>query len=242
MKSFLFSAALLLAAAPAARAQMSPDLIMETYNSNIQVITNGIINKDMMDKTVRNYNARGGSRGAAAPSRTATASRTSFTYVPTAAATQEVLKNQSAGKPAAAAQQFAAAFGPGGQADYQAMYRKALAGSGLRDNDVADAFAAYLVAGYQVAHGVGGTLLPAGPAAAVRAQFAPATGRVLAGKPAAMVAAIGEYFKLQTALLYVGSQGNSSAAYRQGVARTLNQRLHLDVTAMTLTSQGLVKK
>ena len=49
MKPSLLSAILLLGGAslygaPVARAQLSPDLIMETYNSNVSVITTGIIN------------------------------------------------------------------------------------------------------------------------------------------------------------------------------------------------------
>ena len=42
--SLVASTLLVLLALPMAHAQMSPDLIMETYNSNISVITNGAIN------------------------------------------------------------------------------------------------------------------------------------------------------------------------------------------------------
>ena len=263
----LLAAGLLLAAAPAARAQddYSTQLLENStanYNANIGVLTNGIINKSMMDKTIKRYNARGGAAGTAGTAGTARAgaragtakaapaSPASLRYAPTPAAqraaTAAFAQRQVGNTPAAKAK-FVANFGPGGAADYAPLYAKLLAGSGLRNNDVADAFAACLVATYRVAHGEtpGGPLLPAGPTAAVRAQFADATARTLAGRPAGTAAELGEFLKLQTVLISVGAQGTDAAktaAFRQNVATLFKGLYKLDVNDFTLTERGLAKQ
>ena len=112
---------------------------------------------------------------------------------------------------------------------------------------MADAFAAYLVGTYQVAHGAvpgGGALVPAGPAGGVRAQYAAGISRALAGKSAATVAELGEYLKLQTVLLSLGAQGNPAKLpeLRQGVAARLKTLFKVDVNALTLTNQGFVSR
>lgn len=88
MKKTLFIAAALLAvAALQARAQLSPDLIMESYNSNIQVITSGIINKSVLDKAVARNASSAGRSTATKRSTAATrsAAGASTAYTPTAA-------------------------------------------------------------------------------------------------------------------------------------------------------------
>ncbi|GAB3834595.1 DUF6683 family protein [Hymenobacter jeollabukensis] len=238
----LLSFGLLLGAQPAVHAQQSVDLIMDNFTSSVLSQTTTLLANNAIEASVRNANRSKGASG-----RTSTATKaTSTTYSPSATARQQALAAQNEGKPAAAAQQFTAAFGPGGTTDYTTLYRQLLSGSGLRENDVADAYAAYLVATYQVAHGAvpGEALLPAGKSGAVRTQLAPAVRRSLAGKPATTAAALGEYMKLQTALLYVGSQGapNTQPAFRRNVASTLQRRFGLDVNALTLTNQGFARK
>lgn len=213
---------------------------MDNFTSSVLSQTNTMLANNAVEASMRNANrGKSGSAGTAAKS-------VSTAYSPSAVARRQALAAQNQGKPAAAAQQFTAAFGPGGTTDYTTLYRKVLSGSGLRENDVADAYAAYLVATYQVAHGAvpGEALLPAGKSGAVRTQLAPAVRRSLADKPAATTAALGEYLKLQTALLYVGSQGapDTQPAFRRNVASTLQQRFGLDVNALTLTSKGFVRK
>ena len=144
---------------------------------------------------------------------------------------------QQPGSTPESAQKFAAMFGPGGQADYGPLYGKLLAGSGLRDDDVADAFAAYTVVTYQVAHGEAATL-PAGPTAAVRAQFAPLAAKLLASQPAGTVAQLGEELKLQAALVLAGAQ-QPTPQFRQNVARKFQELYKLDVNALTLNDKGL---
>ena len=145
---------------------------------------------------------------------------------------------QQPGSTPASAGKFAAMFGPGGLADYNPLYTKLLAGSGLRDNDVADAFAAYTVVTYQVAHGAAATL-PAGPTTAVRAQYAPLVANLLAGQPAGTTAQLGELMKLQAVLVFVGAQ-RPTDAFRQNVARKFQQQYKLDVNALILNDKGLV--
>ncbi|MDO7876507.1 hypothetical protein Q5H93_17315 [Hymenobacter sp. ASUV-10] len=244
-RTLFFGAALLLglAAAPAARAQ-SVELTMDIFTSSVLSQTTTLLNQNALEASYRNSGRTAGASGRSSTRAARPAASTAFT--PTPAARQQALAQQNAGKPAATAQQFTAAFGPGGSTDYTVLYRKLLAGSGLRENDVADAFAAYLVATYRVAHGEApaGALLPASGSAGVRRQFAPAVANVLSGKSATAAAALGEYLKLQTALLAVGAQGSpaSLVAFRRNVASTLKQRFQLDVMQLTLTSQGLVKQ
>jgi hypothetical protein len=245
MKSFknncwgaLLGVGLLLGTGSAARAQQSVDLIMDNFTSSVLSQTNTLLANNAVEASMRNANR---SKTASAATKS-----TSTAYSPSTTARRKALEAQNQGRPAAAAQQFTAAFGPGGTTDYAVLYRKLLGGSGLRENDVTDAYAAYLVATYQVAHGAvpGGALLPAGKSEAVRAQLLPAVRRALAGKPAVTAAALGEYLKLQTALLYVGAQGapDTQPAFRRNVASALQQRFGIDVNALTLTNKGFARK
>ena len=163
-----------------------------------------------------------------------------LTYTPTPDDQRAALAEYSQQQPGTtpeAAEKFAAMFGPGGQGDYRPLYTKLLAGSGLPENDVAAAFAAYTVVTYQVAHGEAATL-PAGPSAAVRAQVAPLAAKLLAGQPAGTTAQLGELMKLQAVLVFVGAQ-QPNPQFRQGVARKFQEQYQLDVNALKLTDKGL---
>ena len=171
------------------------------------------------------------------------ASAVDLGYTPTPEARQAAVAEyarQQPGSTAASAEKFTAMFGPGGQGDYGPLYTKLLANSGLRDNDVADAFAAYTVVTYQVAHGEAATL-PAGPTAAVRAQYAPLAAKMLAGQPANVRAQLGELMKLQAVLVFVGAQRPTNE-FRQNVARKFLELYKLDVNALTLNDKGLTGK
>lgn len=80
----------------------------------------------------------------------------------------------------------------------------------------------------------------AGPTSAGRGQMAPVVGRV-AGEPAATVAGLGEFLKLQTVRVSLGAQ-QPSAAFRQNIAARFQQLFRLDLAALTLTNRGLLKK
>lgn len=237
--------------APVMSYGQSPELTMEIYSSNMMALTNSQLNRAMLDESIRRNKARSGGR--ATPStaaKAASAAAPQLRYTATTAmrrtAAEQFARRQPGTTPATVSK-FAAMFGPGGPADYGPLYAKLLPGSGLQDNNVADAFAACLVATYRVAHGEvpGGTLLPAGPTAAVRQQFAPTAARVLAGRPASVAAQLGELLKLQTVLVSVGAQVTDeakTAAFRRGVATRFQQLFKIDVNALTLSEQGLVKR
>jgi len=179
----------------------------------------------------------------AANSPLSTSQDAALRYTPTDAVRQAAVAEyarQQPGSTSASAEKFVAMFGPGGQGDYGPLYAKLLAGSGLHDNDVADAFAAYLVAAYQVAHGEAATLA-AGPTVAVRQQFAPLATRLLADQPAGTSAQLGELLKLQAVLVFVGAQ-QPTDQFRQNVARKFREQYKLDLNALTLTDKGLASK
>ncbi|RTQ49002.1 hypothetical protein EJV47_15545 [Hymenobacter gummosus] len=242
----------LLLTAPVVRAQMSPDLIMETYNSNISVITNGAINKAVMrDAMERNGNPGVGRSSTATRRGTATttsrsAASTSLAYTPTPALRQQTVQNQvnrlKASNPAAS-QALAATFGPG-KYDYGQVYRGIVEDSGLRDNDAADALACYMIMGWMIVHNVqdGKAVTPA-MVRSVRAQLAP----LLTGNPQArsQAAQLGEEMKLQTVIIQGGWQSavkeGKLPAYQRGIANLFRNQYGMDMSQFKLTAQGFVK-
>ena len=72
----------LLLASPRAQAQLSPDLIMESYNSNISAITNGAINKSVMESAMARSHAGRSAGRAGATARRAASARTAYTPTP----------------------------------------------------------------------------------------------------------------------------------------------------------------
>ena len=233
---------LLLLSARAARAQMSPDLIMETYNSNIRVITDGIINKSMMEKS----GARNASRTTA--SKTTTKSvRLSYTSTP--ALRQQTVKSYVARlqpKNPAAAQAVSTAFGPG-KYDYGQVYRSLIDGQGLHDNDAADAMAAFMLVGYMIVNDVreDNSITPT-QAQAVRAQVAPLLAQNAALQKPGALAQVGEEMKLQTVIIQGGWQSalkeNTLPAYRQGIATLFSTQYGLDMRQVRLTNSGFAKR
>ncbi|RZL15615.1 MAG: hypothetical protein EOO62_03525 [Hymenobacter sp.] len=242
---------LLLLAAPVVRAQDDYSTRMmenstELYNNNIATITNGIINKSVLDKAVRRNNGTGGSRSLAAT--TAKATARNFAYVPTAALRQRTadayVAKMRATNPAAAA---TVAAGLAGKTNYTALYHEINDGSGLPENDAAAAMATYMLVNWVVVNNVRDekTITPA-KARAVQAQAA----NVLAGNqkldtPGA-VAQLGEQLKLNAAMLEVGwlraVHDGTDATYRQKIAAQLKSQFRIDMTKLQLTEQGLQAK
>ena len=250
------AAGLLLAAAPAARAQDDYGTqLMENstanYNANIQAITNGIINKDMMDKTVARYNARGGSRGTAvgaSAARPAASARTKFGYVPTAALQQQTVNAYVAGiRAVSPAGATTVAEALNGKTPYPALYRELNSGTGLRENDAADVMALYLLENWIVANGItDAKVITPARTQAVRAQAAKILGSNPKLQSAAALAQFGEQLKINAAMLEVGrlraQHDGTSATYSQKIASQLKNQFHLDMSQLQLTSQGLMKR
>lgn len=226
------------------RAQLSPDLIMETYNSNISVITDGAINKSVLENSMKRNTAadRSAGRGTAASRRLM-----STAYTPTPALRQQTVQacvdRLQASSPAGA-QAVAAAFGPG-KYDYSQTYREILKGTGLRENDATDALACYMLMGWAVAHNVQDDKAITIPMAqGVRDQIAPLL--TTSAKLRTRAAQIGEEMKLQTVLVQGGWQAaikqGKLAAYQQSINNMFKTKYGMDMNEFKLTSQGFAKK
>ncbi|MBF9221283.1 DUF6683 family protein [Hymenobacter ruricola] len=170
-----------------------------------------------------------------------------FSYVPSAALRQQTVRNAAqrlqAHQPTEA-QALESAFGPG-KTDYNQVYEGIIKGSGLRNNDAADALAAYILVSWMVVNNVqDGNAITVPMARGVRAQVAPLLAPKLATSGAA--AQTGEGFKLQTALLFSGWQaaikGGQLPGFRQGVASSFKSQYGFDLAPLKLTGQGLVKR
>lgn len=250
MKRLLSLLASLLLAAPAAQAQLSPDLIMETYNNNIQVITSGIINKDMLEKSRRNYEARGASRSTTTRGAATGAARPhlNLAYVPTAALRQQTVQEMGSklqAKNPAAGKAFTAAFASG-KADYSQVFREMVKPSGLPPDNAATAFAAYLEMGYAIVNKVQEEkLITPAMDRALQQQAAGILSQNQNLTSSVAVARLGEELKLQAVLLALGwqgaRQGGQTEQFRTGIAQQFRSQ-GLDMSAVRLTTQGLVKK
>ena len=199
-------AAGLLLAAPFAHAQdyetQMLENSMQNYNNNIAVITNGILNKKMLDDAVARNN---GSRGTTAATRSA-ATRTSFTYVPTATLQKQTadayVAKIRATDPTAA---NTAAASLAGKTNYPALYREVNNGAGLRENDATDVMALFLLENWIIASGVtDASVITAAKTQGVRAQAAGVLARNPNLRGTAALSQFGEQLKLNAALLEVG--------------------------------------
>jgi len=170
-----------------------------------------------------------------------------FRYVPTAALRQQTVRKtvqHLQGQSPTGAQAFDNAFGAG-KTDYNAVYEGIIKGSGLHNNDAADALAAYILMNWMVVHNVqDGNAITVPMAQGVRGQVAPLLAPKLTAAGAA--AQTGEEFKLQTALLFVGWQaaikGGQLSGFRQSVASRFKTQYHFDLAQLKITDQGLVKR
>jgi hypothetical protein len=238
----------LLLASPAAHAQLSNDLIMETYNSNISVITNGAINKSVLDKAIARNNA-GRTSNAASRSPVATRSATSAStaYTPTPALRQQTVQgfvNRLKASNPVASQAIAANFGSG-KYDYGKIYRDLTKDVGLRENDATDVLASYMILGWMIVNNVTNDKAVTAPMAqGLRAQLAP----LLADNAQARTnaAQVGEEMKLQTVVVHSGWQSaikqGKLTTYQQGIKNMFKTQYGMDMTQLKLTSQGFAKK
>jgi len=233
MKVLLIAAALLLAAAPAARAQDGAYVPSVLFSTSALDATRDV-REDRTDRRPAAQKARPASLAYATPS-AALKAQTVQGYV-----------NRLRAKNPAASQAVAANLGPG-KHDYGQIYRGIVQGTGLREHDAADNLAAFLVLGWMIVNDVPQVSgLPAGAPQGVRAQFAPklAANAQLAAPGAA--AQLGEEMKLLFVVVQGGWQSalkeNTLPAYRQGVAALFQNQYGLDFAKVKLTAQGFVKK
>ena len=226
---------LLLAAAPYAGAQDAPPGMFETFAG--QMAMTNLLFENSTGRIVRdNANSRG-------------AATKSLPFTPTAPLQQQTVQRYASrlrAKSPAAAQAIGANFGPG-KYDYGTIYRGLIAGYNLRENDAADATAAYLVLGWMIVNNVQNdkAVTPAMVQGA-RAQLAPrlaANAQLTAPGAAAQV---GEEMKLQSVVVQAGwlaaIKENKLPAYRQGIAEQFKTHYKLDLSQLKLTPQGFASK
>jgi len=246
--AFLLAAGVLLLTTSPLHAQPSPELTMEIYTSNVQALTNSMINASVLDAAVRRNSGRptapSGSKSAAARPTTTKTSAGSTAYTSTPALRQQTVQgyvSRLRGSNPAGAQAVNTAFGPG-KYDYGTVYRSILDGTGLHDNDAADALAAYMLMGYAIVHNIqDGKAITVPMARGVRAQVAP----LLAGTGASRsrLAQLGEEMKLQAVIVQGGWQSaikeGKLATYQQGISNLFKTQYGLNLSQVKLTDQGL---
>ncbi|WP_310392800.1 hypothetical protein [Hymenobacter sp.] len=186
---------------------------------------------------------------AAAGTRPANARPVSLAYTPSPALKAQTVQGyvtRLKAKNPAAAQAVATNFGPG-KYDYGTIYRGLIQGTGLGENNAADALSAYMILGWMIANNVqdGKAITPA-IGRGVRAQFAPklaATPKLTApGVPAQL----GEEMKLLFVTVQGGWQAaikeNALPAYQEGVGAMFKNQYGMDMRLFKLTDQGFAKK
>lgn len=231
-----------------ARAQMSPDSIMETYNSNINAIVSSRINAHVLDQAIRRnggYGGEGSRRGSRITGSPRPVLQGSTRFLPSVAARQRTLaglvsKARTTDPQAADALQRDFAKG-----DPIAAIAPGLARYGLRTDDVADAMTAYLVSAW---YGVRGSNEDP-PRAKVRATREQMHRVLLSTSSFASTSneakqQMSDAFLLQlmvTDRLVTDAKGDPSKmdSVKSTIGQTVLNTFKLDLTKMKLTDQGL---
>ena len=234
---------LLLVAAPAARAQLSPDVIMETYNSSSSAITNGAINR----ATITNIQ-ESDRRQSSTSTRSRSVGAASLAYTPSPALKQRTVQtyiDRVKTKNPAAARAVAANLGPG-KYDYGTIYKGLIDGYNLRENDAVDALTAYLVLGYMVVNNVQNEkAVTAAMVQGVRAQFGPLLAQNPRLSAAGVPAQLGEEMKLLCVVVQAGwlaaVKDRTLPQYQQGISTLFKSQYSLDFNTLQLTKQGFAR-
>ena len=242
------AAGLLLAAAPAARAQqdpMSPESVTEQTTLNNQAISHSQTTNRLLGESVR----RNGGRVAARPGGKAAplTGKSALVYIPTAALRQQTVAAYVAQVRAtdpAAAQVMQANLGPG-KVEYQTLYDNLSRPVGLTDYNVADILATYLLENWRIVNNVPASRAITKPMArGVQAQAAARLRRQTLSPDA--VGQLGEQLKLQAALLHLNWQQarrrGTDAAFRQQTAAAFQRQYQFDLRQRQLTAAGLVAR
>lgn len=177
------------------------------------------------------------------------ASQVSFAYSPTPALKQQTVQgyvDRLRPKNPAASQAVAANLGPG-KHDYGQIYRTIIQGHGLRDNDAADALAAFMLVGYLIVNNVQDdkTITPA-VAQGLRAQVVSHLSTNAKLRAPGVPARLGEEMKLHVVVVQGGWQAaikeHTLPAYQQGIAALFKNQYAMDMSQFALSNQGFVKK
>lgn len=238
------TSAFLLVETGQARAQMSPDLIMETYNSNINAIVSSRINAHVLDQAIRRNGGRGSSVRHHASSGGGSGGG-STRFVPSSAARKRTLAGIVAKARTTNPQAAAALERDFAKGDPVVAIAPGLARYGLHTDDVADAMTAYLVSAW---YGVRGSNEdpPRDKVRAVREQMQ----RVLLSTPSFGASSNATKQQMSDSLLLqlmvterLVSSAKGDAANMDAVKNTIRQSvlktLKIDMTKAELTSKGL---
>lgn len=181
-------------------------------------------------------------------SKTTAARKVSSAYTPTATLRQSTVRRYLEGlrktNPQAAQALQGLSTGPNA---YEKRYLGIIQGSGLRDNDAADALASYLLVGWMIANDVrDGNAVTVPMAQGVRAQASRQLGANAKFRTPSALAELGEELKLQAVVLQLGWEeairSNQNATYQQAITSRFKRDYNLDLTALRLGSQGFGKK
>jgi|GEM_PF-1690813 len=250
-KLFAPAALLLLAAAPAARAQDVYDLSITAATQNAYMSSHiaNLALADIASGRAHVNSQKGinvGRPGPGSGSATAPAvSNARFAYSPTAALKQQTVQgyvDRLKTKNPAASQAIAAKLGPG-KLDYAKIYQGLVADAGMPENDAASALASYLILGWMITNNVRSdkAVTPA-MAAGVRRQVAAQLSQSPQMTAPGVPAQLGEEMKLLTVVVQSGWQSaikeNTLPAYRQDVAGLFKNRYGMDFAQVKLTPQG----
>lgn len=243
MFGWLLLGALGLSARPS-QAQ-SVELTMDIFTSSVLSQTTTLLNNNAVMAATRNAAAE--KRGGKTASATTAKRNVSLAYTPTPALRQQTVQNlarQLQAKNAAAGQAITNAFGPG-KTDYNQLFSQMVQQSGLPANNAATAFAAYLEIAYVVVNNVSEASVTPAMDRAIQRQTAGILSTNTALTSPAAVARLGEELKLQAVVLYLGWQAakknGQEAQFKSNIASTFKSK-GLDLNALQLTSNGLIKK
>jgi hypothetical protein len=239
------TAVLGLLVAPVTHAQ---DVYMDMFNSaNQAAVSMSLVNINNAAVMASARNAEAEKRGGRAATATAAKRNVSLAYTSTPALRQQTVQNlarQMQAKNASAGQAINNAFGPG-KTDYNQLFGQMVQQSGLPANNAATAFAAYLEIAYVAVNGVSEASVTPAMDRAIQRQTTSllSTNKALTSPTA--VAHLGEEMKLQAVVLYLGWQtakkNGQEAQFKSNLANNFKSK-GLDLSALRLTSAGLVKK
>lgn len=198
------------------------------------------INNLTLQKIVERNAAKRGKSGGAA-TRKPVSTNASFSYTPSAALKDKTVQQFQA-RLAKANPDAAKAVGTQFRKyDYDSIYKGLISGTGLRNNDAADALAAYMLLNYMIANNITSDLSPA-QGRALRAQVASLMASTPAARSTSLRAQTAEEMKLLTVIAHAGWQSSRKAGslktYRDQIASSFRQQFGLDLRAVKLTNAG----
>lgn len=220
------AAALLLAAAPGARAQDMP--VMDWLTPHLEAERAGELYRHLLD--VKD-------------------TRVSISYNPTPALRQATIKEFVARhqRDDPATSLAFDQLNRAGTLDYPLAYKRLTDHYNLYENDAGDALAAYLMLGYAIVNNLGSTAsLTADQQHALRHQLFPVLAKNATITAPGGAAHLGEALKLEYFALNVAwdlaRKKNTLPAFRQATAARFKTGYKSDFTQLALTKQGLVKR